>query len=59
MVTKRVCIAYGLVDLEEELEHASYLLEVVQDEAVTAVEWIRVVDAHLQDLDSWVQDLRR
>ena len=28
-VMKQVCIAYGLVDLEEELEQASYLLEVV------------------------------
>ena len=59
MVMKRVRIAHGLIDPEEELEHASYLLEEVRDEAVVVSEWAQVVDAHLWDLDGWVRDLRK
>ena len=53
-VTKQVCIAYGLVDLEEELEQASHLLEVVRDEAVVVMEQVQAVDACLRDLDDGV-----
>ena len=59
MVTKQVQIAHSLIDLEEELEHASYLLEEVQDEAVAVSEQVRVGDAHLRDLGGWVHDLRK
>ena len=45
--TKCVHIASSLIDLEEELEHTSYLLEEVQDEAIAAAEQVRVVDAHI------------
>ena len=58
-MTKWVRIANGLVDMEEELEHASCLLEAVQDEAVAVSEQVQAVNVHLQDLDSWVQDLRK
>ena len=58
-VVKRVRITHGLIDLEEELEHASCLLEEVRDEAVAVSEWVRAVDARLQDLDGWVCDLRK
>ena len=54
MVMKQVWITHGLIDFEEELEHASYLLEEVRDEAVAVSEWAWVVDAHLRDLDGWV-----
>ena len=56
---KWVQIITGAIDLEEELEHASYLLEEVQDEAVAVSERVRVVDARLHDLDGWVHDLRK
>ena len=59
MVVKRVRIAHGLIDLEEELEHASCLLEEVCDEAVAVAERGRAVDARLRDLDGWVHDLRK
>ena len=59
VVTKRVRIAQGPIDFEEELEHASVLLEEVRDEAVVVVERARAVDARLQDLDGWVRDLRK
>ena len=58
-MTKWVQIAQGPIDFEEELEHASVLLEEVRDEAVVVAEWARVVDAHLRDLDGWVRDLRK
>ena len=58
-VVKRVRITHGLIDLEEELEHASCLLEEVCDEAVAVSEWVRVVDVRLRDLDGWVRDLRK
>ena len=58
-MTKRVQIAQGPIDFEEELEHASVLLEEVQDEAVAVAERARAVDAHLRDLDGWVRDLRK
>ena len=35
------------------------LLEEVRDEAVAVAEQARAVDACLQDLDSWVRDLRK
>jgi hypothetical protein len=54
VMTKRVRIAQGPIDFEEELEHTSVLLEEVQDEAVAVVEQARVVDARLRDLDGWV-----
>ena len=59
VVTKRVRITQGPIDFEEELEHASVLLEEVRDEAVAVAERARAVDARLQDLDGWVQDLRK
>ena len=40
-VVKRVRIASGPINFEEELEHASVLLEEVQDEAVAVAEWAR------------------
>ena len=58
-MTKWVQIAQGPIDFEEELEHASVLLEEVWDEAVAVAERARAVDAHLRDLDGWVQDLRK
>ena len=58
-MTKWVRIAQGPIDFEEELEHASVLLEDVQDEAVAVAERARAVDAHLRDLDGWVRDLRK
>ena len=58
-MTKQVRIAQGPIDFEEELEHASVLLEEVRDEAVAALERARAVDAHLRDLDGWVHDLRK
>ena len=54
VVTKQVRIAQGPIDFEEELEHASVLLEEVQDEAVAVAERAREVDARLRDLDGWV-----
>ena len=57
VVTKQVRIAQGPIDFEEELEHASVLLEEVRDEAVAVVERARAVDARLRDLDGWVRDL--
>ena len=59
MVVKQVQIARGPIDFEEELEHASVLLEEVWDEAVAVAERAQVVDARLRDLDSWVWDLRK
>ena len=59
VVTKRVRIAQGPIDFEEELEHASVLLEEVRDKAVVVAERARAVDARLRDLDRWVQDLRK
>ena len=59
VMTKRVRIAQGPIDFEEELEHASVLLEEVRDEAVAVAERARAVDARLQDLDGWVRDLRK
>ena len=59
VVTKRVRIAQGPIDFEEELEHASVLLEEVRDEAVVVAERARAVDARLRDLDGWVRDLRK
>ena len=35
------------------------LLEEVRDEAVAVAKRARAVDAHLQDLDGWVRDLRK
>ena len=58
-MVKRVRIAHRPIDLEEELEHASCLLEEVGDEAVAMAERVWVVDAHLWDLDGWVRDLRK
>ena len=58
VVTKRVRIAHGPIDLEE-LEHASVLWEEVCDEAVAVSEWAWAVDARLRDLDGWVRDLRK
>ena len=58
-VMKQVQIAHGPIDLKEELEHASCLLEEVRDEAVTVSEWALAVDVRLQDLDGWVCDLRK
>ena len=58
-MTKWVRIAQGPIDFEEELEHASVLLEEVQDEAVAVVDRAWAVDARLQDLDGWVRDLRK
>ena len=58
-MTKRVRIAQGPIDFEEELEHASVLLEEVRDEAVAVAERVRAVDARLQDLDGWVRDLQK
>ena len=58
-MTKRVRIAQGPIDFEDELEHASVLLEEVRDEAVAVAERARAVDARLQDLDGWVRDLRK
>ena len=46
-VVKQVRIASGLIDFEEELEHASVLLEEVRDEAVVVVERVWAVDARL------------
>ena len=57
VVTKWVQIAHGSINFEEELEHASVLLEEVRDEAVAVAERARVVDARLRDLDGWVWDL--
>ena len=37
-MTKRVRIAQGPIDFEDELEHASVLLEEVRDEAVAVAE---------------------
>ena len=53
-MTKRVRIAQGPINFEEELEHASVLLEEVQDEAVAVAERAWAVDARLRDLDGWV-----
>ena len=47
MVNKWVRIAHHPIDFEEKLEHASVLLEEVQDEAVAVVERARAVDARL------------
>ena len=58
-MTKRVRIAQGLINFKEELEHTSVLLEEVCDEAVAVLERAWPVDAHLQDLDGWVHDLRK
>ena len=58
-MTKQVRITRGPINLEEELEHTSVLLEEVRDEAVVVAERVRVVDARLQDLDGWVPDLRK
>ena len=52
-------IAQGPINFEEELEHASVLLEEVRDEAVAVVERAQVVEARLRDLDGWVRDLRK
>ena len=46
VVTKRVRIAQGPINFEE-LEHASVLLEEVQDEAVVVAERAWAVDACL------------
>ena len=54
MVNKRVRIAHRPIDFEEELEHASVLLEEVRDEAVAVAEQVWAVDACLRDLDRWV-----
>ena len=54
MVNKRVRIAHHPIDFEEELEHASVLLEEVWDEAVAVAEQVWAVDARLRDLDRWV-----
>ena len=35
------------------------LWEEVRNEAVAVSEWAWAVDARLQDLDSWVRDLRK
>ena len=61
MVTKWVRIAHSSIDFEQELEHASCLLEEVRDpdEAVVVSERVRVVDAPLRELDGWVHDLRK
>ena len=59
VVTKWVRIAQGPIDFEEELEHASVLLEEVRDEAVAVAERARAVAARLRDLDGWVRDLRK
>ena len=53
-MTKWVRITQGTIDFEEELEHASVLLEEVRDKAVAVVERARVVDTRLRDLDGWV-----
>ena len=58
-VVKRVRIASRPINFEEELEHASVLLEEVRDEAVAVAERARAVDARLRDLDGWVRDLRK
>ena len=58
-MTKRVRVTRGPIDFEEELEHASVLLEEVWDEAVAVAERARAVDARLRDLDGWVRDLRK
>ena len=59
VVTKWVRIAHGPIDFEEELEHASVLLEEVRDEVAAVSEQAQVVDARLRDLDGWVRDLRK
>ena len=59
MVNKWVRIAHHPIDFEEELEHASVLLEEVRDEAVAVAERAQAVDTRLRDLDGWVRDLRK
>ena len=59
MVNKWVRIAHCPIDFEEELEHASVLLEEVWDEAVAVAERVQAVDTRLRDLDRWVRDLRK
>ena len=39
-MTKQVWIVTGAIDFEEELEHASYLLEEVRDEAIAVSEQV-------------------
>ena len=56
---KQVWIVTGAINFEEELEHASYLLEEVRDEAMAVSERVQAVDAHLRDLDGWVRNLRK
>ena len=55
MVMKRVQITSAPIDFEEELEHASILLEEVQDEAVVVSEWAWAVDARLRTFSSGSQ----
>ena len=47
------------IDLEEELEAASGLLEKIQDEAVEAEQRVRAVESCVRDAEGWVRDLRR
>ena len=56
---KRVRMATAMVDWEEELAEASRLLEGVRDEAVEAEQRVRAVEAHIQDVEGWVRDLRK
>ena len=59
VITKWVWIAHGPIDFKQELEHTSVHLEEVHDEAVAVSERVWAVDAHLQDLDGWVRNLRK
>ena len=59
MMVKCIRVASGPIDLEEELQQVSYLLDKVQNEVVAMAEWARAVDVCLLDVEGWVWELRK
>ena len=47
------------INLEDELAQVSCLLVGIQDEAIAAAEWVRVIDTHIWDVKGWVWELRK
>ena len=59
VTAKQVRVVPNAIDLEEELEAASGLLEKIWDEAVEAEQQVRAVESCVWDAEGWVWDLRR
>jgi len=59
VMTKWVRVVSHTINLEEELEAVSGLLERIRDEAVEVEQRVRAMESCVWDTEGWVWDLRR